>query len=127
MRKARSEGSDEIGQFLEWLRSDETDYTIAEWDRHKQCDASSLWQRAGRPEWHCIGGRIMSGMDLDEDTGECEECEGTGRIPRREPRLMSVGKSIEALLAMYFDIDLQRLAEEKDAMLNDIRRTHGLD
>lgn len=37
------------------------------------------------------------------------------------PRLVPVNKSREQIMADYFGIDLQKLSEEKDAMLADFR------
>jgi hypothetical protein len=122
MKAVRGE-SQAIGEFIDWLRSEETPYTIAEWEEWRACEASSnIFARVDK-SWHCENGRKMGGAEHEaEDWGECERCEGTGRVKSDDPRLYPAGIGIEALLARYFDIDLDKINDEKDAMLAEIRK-----
>jgi hypothetical protein len=119
--KAVRDKSQAIGEFIDWLRSEETPYTIAEWEEWRACEAGDEWVPK-RKQWHCVDGRMIGGYDLDEDLGECETCEGTGRIKPETPRLYPARIGIEALLARYYDIDLDKINDEKDAMLAEIRK-----
>lgn len=42
-----------------------------------------------------------------------------------EPRLMATSRSIETILAEYFEIDRDALEREKRAILNEIRKTNA--
>jgi hypothetical protein len=44
---------------------------------------------------------------------------------RRSESFMTIGESTESLLARFFDIDLNKLEEEKCAMLEEIRKANS--
>lgn len=115
--------ADAIGAFLEWLRSAETPYSVGVWETQVSCEG---WGGRWNTLWHCDEGRKvrdpnMGADDGGQDLGECPHCDGTALVDRIEPRLMPAGVGIEQLLAQYLDIDLQKIAEEKDEMLHRIR------
>jgi len=49
-------------------------------------------------------------------------CGRPGLTYETEPRLAPVGRSIQAVLAAYFEIDLDKLEAEKRAMIDELRR-----
>lgn len=118
--KAVHRDAQAIGDFLEWLRSEETPYLLAEWETLRACEAGDEWVPRNK-QWHCVDGRMIGGYDLDEDLGKCEVCEGTGLVVPEEPMLLLARIGTEALLARYFNIDLDKINAEKDAMLKAIR------
>lgn len=53
-------------------------------------------------------------------------CHGTGYIETRMDDWIPVGASIEKLLAEYYDIDLNTAADERDALLDWVRKQNGI-
>jgi hypothetical protein len=64
----------------------------------------------------CQGGQVIDNAGLTTDD-ECPECHGTGLAELVRPRLEPVYEPYENLLARYFDVDLQKVDEERRAIL----------
>lgn len=122
--------ADAIGAFLEWQRAEETPYVLGVWQTQTECTNSGrrppsydvqdkTWHQYRY--WHCRDGRLIDDEDPTLDHGVCGECGGMGLVDRIEPQLVPAGVGIEALLAEYLGINLQKIAEEKDEMLRRIR------
>lgn len=120
MKKARARGSEEIGLFLEWVRSGESPYVIAQWEQWRACESESWNVKDGAPTWRCVDGHIMKGPDFTEVIDECTVCDGKGRFKPQHPDLLLSTKSILDILSEYFDIDQDRIEDEKRMMLNEI-------
>lgn len=92
--------SQTIGEFL-----DHMPYTLAEWrdDLITEVECS----------WDCTP---------DDPDPDHESCDGTGwrTVPAKE-QFVPVRLSVQEVLAEYFGIDLDRVEEEKRAMLDEIR------
>jgi hypothetical protein len=79
-----------------------------------ECPGAGLYE-------YCYDGKAgrrsgADGLELDPDSPDCRRCEG--HRPRRPPS-RDVGadpRSIEQLLAEYFDIDLEAAARERQAV-----------
>jgi hypothetical protein len=86
---------DEIQSFIDWLFDDQ-DFTLAVWGRPARLDRNEL---------------VNEGHLYQPDEG--------GHPIARSFR----GRGFrEKLMAAYFDIDLDKISDEKDAMLAEIRR-----
>jgi hypothetical protein len=124
-RQARETGhSDEIGQFIEWLRS-ERKLVIARWEDKTPCQAKREYPM--KRAWKCVDGQLIAGEhNIYHQPGSvietCPDCEGSGLVDRMVPILVRAGLTIEQLLAAYFEIDLDKLAAEKDQILEDFRQ-----
>lgn len=115
------EDSQKLGEFIEWLGSDEGGgLFIAEWDRQVECGwHTPFYSRGQRKFRECVDGVIV---DSDrEPQGQCDMCSGTGFVDRIEPRGMPHHESIERLLARYFNIDLAEVERERRAILDGLR------
>jgi hypothetical protein len=53
------------------------------------------------------------------------DVDSRGRRYETQPRLAPVAKSIQQLLADYFEIDLNKIEAEKRAMLNSLRKANA--
>lgn len=98
--------SQAIGEFLEWYGSNEEGGVRAVWRRKEpcpECDGEGGWK--GRNGWIA-----------------CHKCAGSGQIPRGAARLIPDGRTIEQVLAAYFEIDLDKIHAEKEAMYRELRR-----
>lgn len=91
--------SQAIGEFIDWYQS-EGGGVLAHWLKAETCG-------------NCYG---EPGV-----VEECDHCEGDGTVELEYPRLMNDQRPIEKLLADFFRIDLDKIAEEKDAMYQEIR------
>lgn len=91
--------SQTIGEFLDWYQS-EGGGVLAHWLKAATC-------------YVCYG---EPGV-----VEECDNCGGDGAVKLEHARLSFDGRSIEKLLAAFFGIDLDKIAEEKDAMYQEIR------
>jgi hypothetical protein len=108
---AVADDSHKLGEFLDWLNSQ--GFHLSGWQTHQVCDLLT----AGRPAGvrHCEGGQLVD--KEGRSVGQCERCDGTGLVELRHPRLDLAQVPYEQLLADYFDIDLQKVEEERRAIL----------
>jgi hypothetical protein len=89
MEKAKAEGSQVIGEFLEWLQG-EKGVVLATYHEHSKAECGSLrWPECG--------------------------------IYSEQPVIFHC--STERLLAEFFEIDLDQVEREKQALLDEIRNT----
>jgi hypothetical protein len=90
--------SQRIGEFLEWLQAD-------------QHIALMVWREID-DSWRCAWCEDLP----NGPKPSCRTCHGTGIVASKREMWVPDGRSIEQLLAAYFDIDLQQAAEEKQAV-----------
>ena len=101
MRKA-SEHSQAIGEFLEWMES--------------QGIRRMQW-RTEITDWvPCVN------VSLTGTHATCPNCSGSGMQEIRTSGYFDDGRSITKLLAEYFHVDLDKVEQERRAMLDEIRR-----
>ena len=134
--EARQHGSEEIGEFIEWLG--QQGYRICQW----QEDLTSTQTCYGFD----LRGEVISSFDLREpncDHGkvantryrrhlgshdpegtifqvgdECPRCQGRGSLEfPASPRYVESTKTIEQWLADYFEIDQDKIEQERRAIL----------
>src|SRR5574341_1650934 len=89
------------------------------WDTREDehpCPRRSL--AAGGWEWQNHKEKCVDGYYGD---APCETCHGTGYLPYRREGWYFDGRTIEALLGAYFDIDPAELEREKKAILDYLR------
>ena len=96
--------SEAIGEFLEWLRGQRVNLMVWREDIEDTMPCSN---------WNCIGGEVRG--------KPCPFCNGTGQTTYMRKEWWPLGKTIEGILAEYFDVDLDKLEAEKRAMLDGIR------
>lgn len=108
--------SQAIGEFLEWLRApEEYDgkgahlHVWKEWEEDDLCAfySSGLGSCDGR-------GKIGFGRNKEN----CPKCGGTGLVPRSREGWVPLGIPTTKLLAEFFEIDLNKLEDEKQAILD---------
>lgn len=120
--------ADAIGGFLE-----SSGLVVAEWERKTECCNASHESRGSQPRWRCrdgvivrsdwakqidrVEGRTYKGQD---DGDPCDVCEGTGLVDRDEPILVPTSKTTVQILADYFDIDLDKIEDERRQMLENL-------
>ena len=96
--QALGERKDEIQSFIDWLL-DEQDITLAMW---------------GRPRW--------GGADREEDGLKDENHLYNLEMAEHPITKTFRGRNIrERIMAAYFDIDLDKISDEKDEMLAAVR------
>ncbi len=114
---AVAEESHKLGEFLDWLN--EQGIHLAEWQRETECTWSSL-----REGLRCVMGMIRFDYDMDDGAypveGVCKACDGTGVVDRLEPILVTRAESYNELLAHYFNIDLDKVEQERRAILKSL-------
>lgn len=96
---AVSDTSQEIGQFLEWLWHESGVRFVADQTFTERC--------------------MREGCDPADSAAWCSSCENTGKVNFTAE--VPFTPNINALLADYFDIDLDKVEDERRAMLEDIR------
>ena len=117
----KSGGSQEIGAFLEWL--DGRNFAIGQWYtpvemmRCSGCSGSGIVVQSERR-------RDEHGYSRFKKTNRvCPGCEGMGeREVELEQRFMPVYRSVEAWLAEYFGVDLDKVEQERRAILEAYRQ-----
>lgn len=118
---AVADDSHKLGEFLDWLNAQ--DIHLAVWRTHEVCDwvpmTGGRADRAGIER--CEGGQLVDkeGAPVDD---ECGMCHGTGQVELVRPRLETASEPYERLLARYFGIDLQKVEEERRAILEALGR-----
>ncbi len=112
--------SETVGAFLEWLQGEQRLHLLC-WstvEEEDECPGASLRER-------CYGGKTQERYrqignegryEPDPKSPTCRRCNGTGRVTRSRETWVPDGRTIEQLLAAYFGIDLQQVAEEKQAV-----------
>lgn len=113
--------SQRIGEFLEWLM-DEKKVELAFWHKHsEQCDGFNADTGEIEPEYECGNKKHDSG-EMKHDFGMY------GCHPKRSfgcdmpcQTLSPFRATKEKLLAEFFEIDLEKLENEKRAMLDSLR------
>lgn len=117
---AVADDSHKLGEFLDWLQ--EQGIHLAEWQEPTDtCGWEDMRHDylTGKPRKRCVNGQLV-GPD-DEPLGvACESCSGTGQITLSE-RLITLPWNPTALLARYFNIDLDKVEQERRAMLEALR------
>ena len=111
--------SQAIGEFLEWLRSTKRVHLHVWLDEQTEYEADC----PGEWSYTCEDGRAISVVGTNK--GECEKCDGTGKVTVREPGWYPIGTPTTELLAEFYDIDLKKIDAEKDQMLADIRAANA--
>lgn len=123
--------SQTVGEFIEWLGSDDGGHLfIGEWEHKMEC-RHRVPKRPGSdailyPGAECRFGRLIATdehltEDEGTDLGACPRCDGTGLVDRVEPRERVHGESIERILARFFGIDLREAERERMALLDWVR------
>lgn len=136
MMAARDQGSQEIGEFLDHLLN-EQGFVIAKWGaRQEEVECIGL-SRDGRPNGMFDGSNCMDGeirrhrVLVDGKThmlnDPCPRCEGTGRITisSGEEGFIPDRRSVQQLLADYFEVDLDALERERRAVLDQLREANA--
>lgn len=104
------DSSQTIGEFVEWLGSQ--GIQLGNYGEHtypdEPCDGEIM---AGQ----CEDGRVRRGTHGERD---CNVCNGQGRRDIVRTDFQSDGRSIEKLLADYFEIDLDAVEQERRAILS---------
>jgi len=116
--------SREIGFFLDWLNeqgiclAQHRDWALCEWTPWP------LGRWAG--DVRCLDGNLVDeeGESID---GECPACRGTGRVKLEHAVLDTYHESggYEALLARYYEIDLDKVEQERRAMIEALQAANG--
>lgn len=108
LHKAKAElGTEEIGAFLEWLGHDGIQLARY-WEHEKNCESQD--HRDDR--YDCLDEASWRWFTHDK-----EDC-----LREREGVLVLAHEPIMKLLARYADIDLERLEDEKRALLEEVRQ-----
>ena len=112
---AVKERSQAIGEFVEWLR--ENSMGILRWQATKY-----VCETCGEiPEEEARHNKSME-SDASYHHRNNERCDSdVERVPEGD---YPIGKTIEQLLADYFDVDLLKLENEKRAILDEIREAN---
>ncbi len=108
----------EIEKMLAVQSSSHTIGAFLEWAQHEQGISLMVWREESYED-DCQNGLLSQVPDWDHDG--CTFCGGTKRVERTRQEWYSDGRSIERLLAEYFDVDLVKVEEEKQAALAMIR------
>ena len=95
-----------VGDFISSLAG--AGYVIARW----------------RPVFCAKCGKPWTDFRKDDGAVTCEAC-GAGDYFRSDDVLMPARERIEDLIGQFFGIDPKKLADEKDAMLAEIRRQNA--
>lgn len=130
MTKAGEAGSQQMGNFLDWLREDKQlvlcQYGSEPRDRKFWAEPDDL-----RPQvmtWRVIsdtilGGKVVTfGLTKEEAEQEADRLEGE-RDPALEVLLPVTTPTLD-LLAEYFEIDLVKVEQERQAVLAYLREQH---
>ena len=103
-----------IGEFLEWL-SFEKGAVLHHWVE------DDFEETCGGTMFHgCIDGKRAYEDELVASGIDCMECGGTGKVTKRFAGWMDVGRT-QDLLAEFFEIDQNKIEQEKRAMLEVMR------
>lgn len=129
---AVEQGSQEIGEFLDWMR--EQGLHICRWreDLTDTRTCSGLNRHGGvaglfEPS-NCDGGKVAR-HSVDAEGGrvyyvgdECPRCDGAGYLEvEAGSQFVEEHGGIERLLADYFEVDLAKMDKEQAAMLAALR------
>lgn len=118
--------SNRIGEFLDWL-TQERKIQLAVWEPLMECSGPGWFEATD-----CVDGRLIARserwdrtlnrvVDDGEDIGECTRCDGSGRVERSEPILVPASVGFEKLLAEFYDINLDKVDQERRAILDHLR------
>lgn len=110
--------SQACGEFLEWLG--EKDIFLARWERQTYLD-EHLWDA------YVKGSDVATCLECGEtcDRDDQEKLDAvTCECRREEPSLVPYQYSLNRLLAERFEIDQEKLEEEKRAMLEEMRKAN---
>jgi hypothetical protein len=117
---AVADDSHKLGEFLDWLNSQ--GLHLAAWVTQGECTwvprTGGMADRSGTRG--CDGGRVVDKEGQPLLGGVCPRCGGTGLVELTRPRLETAHEPYERLLARYFDIDLQKVEEERRAILGEL-------
>lgn len=115
---AVQEQSQAVGEFLEWLQTPTEHggkgvslHTWEEWEEDDTCLECAGTGKVGSVRRNSEGARLQ----------DCPNCDGTRLVSRPREGWMPVGGSANKLLAEFFGIDLNKIEDEKRAMLDQIR------
>lgn len=96
--------SQAIGEFLEWVGAEK---------------GAHLMVYGPMPDLRlCTERRCEEGFLYGDEDEPCPECEGTGMVTVEVTTYSSLPGTVQALLAEFFEIDLDKLEVEKRAMLD---------
>ena len=98
--------SQACGDFLEWLKN-QRGVTLMRWEATN--DSEPCWKGRSFP------------LGPEESHEGCKKCNGTGVIDRTDHAWVRYPPSTERLLADYFQIDLDKIEQEKQRMLEALR------
>lgn len=114
------EDSQKLGEFLDWLAKEglwlcELQREIEETCSYKETGLYDI-KRCEEGRWMHHHGRRKTEVD---DLGECPHCHGTGYAIHTllDPRFIPQPAGTEDLLARYFNIDLDKVEQERRAIL----------
>ncbi len=71
---------------------------------------------SGKTREHFVKTDGTGGYEPDPRSPDCQRCHGTGRVTSTRETWVPDGRTIKRLLAAYFDIDLDRAAQERQAV-----------
>ena len=108
--------SQELGEFLDWLR-DEKGYVIAQYP-----ERSDFCFNCEHEEPHTLGPELPDRCTYED---EAEECDCRTRQLNNPDRLFPVSLNMERLLADYFRIDYDKAEEEKRSVLAWVRKQNA--
>jgi hypothetical protein len=111
------ETSQGIGEFLDWLHESQSLHLMAY--RTDQIDTRPCPGDGGWLGDPCDDGVMYLGKPNERD---CTNCDGKGYIEVKVEGWVEDPRSIEQLLADYFEIDLKAVEKERRALLEEIRR-----
>lgn len=103
---AVSEKSQAVGEFLEWLQNQHVRLMVWKEDVEERC-----------PRIFCDDGQVFG--------KECKTCHGSGYSRTGKAWVDFSPLGITERLAIYFNVDLNKIEQEKRAMLDAIRAQHA--
>lgn len=119
------EQSQAIGEFLDWYAQQGwqrmrwatfTDDTPCEYEVRKKV-TETKWVRV-----ECDGGKLTRRHSYEDIWQEdCPRCGGTGLVPVERQDWAMDNRSLNTILAEYFNIDLAKVDRERKAILDMIR------
>lgn len=125
--RARDRGSQEIGEFLEWMQGEGINFM--KWGTElvdRPCSLSPGTYGCGGRGWVWFNDAHASDEQVEGDDRRrvCKRCGGSGSVDVEIDGWVHDGRRIEKLLADYFEIDLDKIEEERRALLDELRAKH---
>jgi hypothetical protein len=150
LQAARSQGSDMVGQFIDWLGNQ--GYRICEYEPHtRRVRPNRLFTNQNGAVYHYATQRNSAAICGAEpmpytlfsqsyvgswyselgsgDVPICSDCmrmitdeSNWPEVERIERHLYPVGRGIEEWLALFFQIDLEKVEQERRALIDHVRK-----